>query len=54
MDNGTLFGVLSLALLLLFVGGWIWIFRPSHRAIFEAASRLPLEESTERSEETPQ
>ena len=53
MDNGTLFGVLSLVLLVLFVGGWIWIWRPSRRDIFEAAARLPLEESAEHTEESP-
>ena len=44
MDNGTLFGVLSAVLLVLFVGGWIWIWRPSRRAVFEAAGRMPLED----------
>ena len=52
MDNGTLFGVLSLVLLVMFVGAWIWIWRPSRREFFEAAARLPLEESTERNEES--
>ena len=35
-------GIVSLVLLVLFVGGWIWAWRPSRRAEFEAAARLPL------------
>ena len=44
MDNGTLFGVLSTVLLVMFVSGWIWIWRPSRRAVFDAAARMPLED----------
>jgi len=45
MDNGTLFGVLTAVMLAIFVGGWIWIWRPSQRAVLDAASRLPLDET---------
>jgi cytochrome c oxidase cbb3-type subunit 4 len=40
-------GIITLALLLLFVGGWIWIWQPSHKAEFDAAAQLPLEDDSE-------
>ncbi|NLA67137.1 MAG: cbb3-type cytochrome c oxidase subunit 3 [Gammaproteobacteria bacterium] len=40
-------GIITLVLLLLFVGGWIWIWKPSHKAEFDAAARLPLEDDSE-------
>ena len=40
-------GIITLALLLLFVGGWIWIWRPGHKAEFDAAAQLPLEDDSE-------
>ena len=46
MDMGTLFGVSTTVLLATFVGGWIWAWRPSRRAVFDAAARLPLEDET--------
>jgi cytochrome c oxidase cbb3-type subunit 4 len=44
METGTLFGVLTTVLLATFVGGWIWAWRPSRRAVFDAAARLPLDD----------
>lgn len=44
MDNGTLFGVLTAVLLVLFVGGWLWLWRPSCRAVLDAAARMPLDD----------
>lgn len=35
-------GLITGVLLLLFVGGWIWTWRPAHRARFDAAAREPL------------
>ncbi|MBD7986575.1 cbb3-type cytochrome c oxidase subunit 3 [Luteimonas sp. Sa2BVA3] len=40
-------GIITLFLLLLFVGGWAFIWRPSHKAMFDAAARLPLEDDAE-------
>lgn len=40
-------GLVTLFLLLLFVGGWIYIWRPVHKAEFDAAARLPLEDDSE-------
>ena len=45
MSPGTLSGLISLVLLLLFVAGWLWVWSPKRRAVFDAAARLPLEES---------
>ncbi|RZA27789.1 MAG: cbb3-type cytochrome c oxidase subunit 3 [Lysobacteraceae bacterium] len=38
-------GIITLALLLLFVGGWVWAWRPARKADFDAAARLALDES---------
>ncbi|NDK37416.1 cbb3-type cytochrome c oxidase subunit 3 [Pseudoxanthomonas gei] len=37
-------GIITLALLVLFVGGWIWAWRPARKAGFDAAARLPLDD----------
>ena len=45
MSPGALSGVISLVLLVLFVAGWFWVWSPKRREVFDAAARLPLEES---------
>lgn len=35
-------GLITLGLLLLFVGGCIWLWRPARKADLDAAARLPL------------
>jgi cytochrome c oxidase cbb3-type subunit 4 len=35
-------GIVTGILLLLFVAGWIWAWRPERKADFDAAARLPL------------
>jgi len=35
-------GIVTGILLALFVGGWIWAWRPARAAQFDAAARLPL------------
>lgn len=37
-------GIITLALLALFLGGWIWAWSPRRKAEFDAAARQPLEE----------
>ena len=37
-------GIITVALLVLFVGGWIWAWRPARKSSFDAAARLPLDE----------
>jgi cytochrome c oxidase cbb3-type subunit 4 len=40
-------GIITLLLLLLFLGGWAWAWRPSRKAEFDAAARMPLEDDAE-------
>lgn len=40
---GHIVGVISLVLLALFIGVWIWAWRPRHKRVFERMARLPLE-----------
>ncbi|GAB6197321.1 cbb3-type cytochrome oxidase subunit 3 [Lysobacter xanthus] len=35
-------GIVTAILLVLFIAGWIWAWRPARRAEFDAAARLPL------------
>ncbi|MEP7242064.1 MAG: CcoQ/FixQ family Cbb3-type cytochrome c oxidase assembly chaperone [Gammaproteobacteria bacterium] len=47
MSAGTLSGVVTAILIVLFVGMWVWAFSDRRRARFDAAARLPLEEDGE-------
>ena len=38
-------GIVTAVLLVLFLGGWVWAWSPKRRAEFDAAARLPLDES---------
>lgn len=42
-------GIVTGILLVLFVGGWIWVWRPARKAEFDAAARLPLDDEENRS-----
>lgn len=44
MTSGTLSGVVTAILILLFVGVCIWAYSSRRRARFDAAARMPLEE----------
>lgn len=44
-------GIVTALLLVLFIGGWIWAWRPARKAEFDAAARMPLNENE--NEETP-
>lgn len=35
-------GVITAILIVLFVGGWIWLWRPRHKKHFDDAAQLPL------------
>lgn len=35
-------GIVSVVLLLLFVAGSVWVWRPARKPEFDAAARLPL------------
>jgi len=47
-------GIISAALLALFVGGWIWAWSPKRKPEFDAAARLPLgEDDIDNKESSP-
>jgi len=48
IDSGTLSGIFTAILLVLFVGMWVWAFSARRKAKFEEAARMPLEEDSER------
>lgn len=40
-------GLITAALLVLFVGGWIWLWRPSVKSAMDAAAQMPLDDDKE-------
>ncbi|WP_114238864.1 cbb3-type cytochrome c oxidase subunit 3 [Dyella sp. C9] len=40
-------GLITAALLLLFVGGCIWLWLPGHKAALDAAAQMPLDDDKE-------
>ncbi len=40
-------GIVTTALLVLFLVGWVWAWRPARKADFDAAARLPLADDDE-------
>lgn len=40
-------GIITAVLMLLFIGGSIYVWRPERKAEFDAAARLPLAEDEE-------
>jgi cytochrome c oxidase cbb3-type subunit IV len=40
-------GIVTAALMLLFIGGSIWVWRPERRSEFDAAASMPLAEDEE-------
>jgi cytochrome c oxidase cbb3-type subunit 4 len=40
-------GAITAALMLIFIGGWIWAWSPRRKAEFDAAAQLPLAEDEE-------
>ena len=38
-------GIVTLALLLLFIAGSVWVWRPARAQEFDAAAQLPLEDN---------
>ena len=40
-------GLITLFLLLVFVIGWAWAWRPARRPEFDAAARMPLDDDGE-------
>ncbi len=46
MDIGTVRGLITAAILLLFLGIWAWSWSRKRHADFDAAARLPLGDDT--------
>ena len=42
-------GIVTSVLLVLFIAGWIWAWRPARKADFDAAAQLPLNDDEESS-----
>ena len=40
-------GIVTAVLLVLFVTGWAWAWRPARKAGFDAAARMPLNDDEE-------
>ena len=40
-------GLITIALLVLFIGAWVWAWNPRRKAEFDAAARLPLDETSQ-------
>jgi cytochrome c oxidase cbb3-type subunit IV len=40
-------GLFTGALLLLFIGGWIWAWSPQRKQAFDEAAQLPLDENAQ-------
>lgn len=41
---GNLIGVFTVALMVTFIGIWIWAWRKRHKRVFDRMARLPLED----------
>ena len=37
-------GIVIALLMIVFIAGWIWAWRPARREEFDAAARMPLED----------
>lgn len=44
MSSATISGLITLVLLLAFIGGWIWAWSAKRKPQFDAAAKLPLED----------
>ncbi len=40
-------GIVTMFLLLVFIGMWVWAWRPARKPDFDAAARLPLADDEE-------
>ena len=47
MTSGTLSGVMTAILIVLFLAVWIWAYSSRRRKHFDEAAQLPLEEDRE-------
>ena len=44
---GHVSGVITVALMIAFVGVWAWAWLPNHKRDFDALSRIPMEDHGE-------
>jgi cytochrome c oxidase cbb3-type subunit 4 len=47
MSSGTLSGIVTAILLVLFVGVWVWAYSSRRKEQFSKAAHMPLEEDIE-------
>ena len=47
MSSGTLSGIVTAILLVLFVGVWVWAYSSRRQEQFSKAAQIPLEEDVE-------
>lgn len=47
MSPGTISGIVTAVLLVLFVAGWIWAWSPRRKQEFDDAAQLPLDDRRE-------
>ncbi len=45
MDWGTLSGIMTAIILVLFLGIWVWAWQPERKQSFDEAARLALDET---------
>ena len=48
---GPVIGVVTLILMLTFIGVWIWAWLPQHKRDFDALARMPLEDGERKRED---
>lgn len=37
-------GIVTAVLIVLFLAGWVWVWSPRRKRVFDAAARLPLDD----------
>lgn len=42
---GTIAGIVTLSVMLVFLGIWAWAWLPHHKREFDALSKLPMEDT---------
>ena len=50
---GHVVGVITVILMLSFIGIWIWVWNGRHRRKYEALARLPMEDEPQHEESRP-
>lgn len=43
---GYVAGIVTLVLMLAFIGIWVWAWRPDHKPAFDHLARLPMEDGS--------